>query len=101
MTERRPRFALVSSSPWRSPPPQLAAGIAALLDQHLRSASRRRRTLPAARRVDEETTDPAPWGMNWPRQFDGYQRTVDTTRTRYGGSDGALPRSRGSRRTRG
>ena len=26
--------------------------------------------------VGEDTTDPAPWGMNWPRQYDGYRDTV-------------------------
>ncbi|HVV48349.1 MAG TPA: ammonia-forming cytochrome c nitrite reductase subunit c552 [Polyangia bacterium] len=40
--------------------------------------------------VDEETTDPTPWGMNWPRQMDGYRRTADVSRTQYGGSE-ALP----------
>jgi nitrite reductase (cytochrome c-552) len=40
--------------------------------------------------VDEATTDPATWGRNWPRQHDSYQRTVDVTHTRYGGSD-AMP----------
>ena len=40
--------------------------------------------------VTEETTDPAPWGMNWSREHDDYLRTVDTTRTRFGGSE-ALP----------
>src|SRR4030095_7454287 len=40
--------------------------------------------------VAEETTDPAAWGINWPREFDDYKRTVDVTRTRVGGSD-ALP----------
>ena len=39
--------------------------------------------------VDDNTTDPAKWGVNWPRHFDGYSRTVDETHTRYGGSDGA------------
>jgi len=37
--------------------------------------------------VDETTTDPAIWGKNFPRQFDAYLRTVDTQRTRYGGSE--------------
>jgi nitrite reductase (cytochrome c-552) len=32
--------------------------------------------------------------MNWPRQYDSYQRTADATRTHFGGSDGALPASR-------
>ena len=40
--------------------------------------------------VSEDTTDPAPWGMNWPRQYDGYRRTADISRTQYGGSE-ALP----------
>ncbi|HEY5809482.1 MAG TPA: ammonia-forming cytochrome c nitrite reductase subunit c552 [Povalibacter sp.] len=43
--------------------------------------------------VDEDTTDPAKWGVNWPRQYDSYQRTAITTRTRFGGHGGseALP----------
>jgi nitrite reductase (cytochrome c-552) len=44
--------------------------------------------------VDDNTTDPAEWGKNWPQQFDGYSRTVDQTHTRYGGSDGAPAESR-------
>ena len=40
--------------------------------------------------VTEETTDPAPWGMNWARQYDGYRRTADVSRTQYGGSE-SLP----------
>ena len=43
--------------------------------------------------VDEVTTDPVPWGVNWPRQFDSYRRTVDTTQTTYGGSS-AMPESK-------
>ena len=37
--------------------------------------------------LSEETVDPAEWGKNFPRQFDGYRRTVDTERTRFGGSE--------------
>ena len=40
--------------------------------------------------VNEETTDPAPWGMNWSRQYDAYKRTVESASTRFGGSE-ALP----------
>ena len=29
--------------------------------------------------VSEETTDPAPWGMNWPREYDDYKRTAEIT----------------------
>jgi nitrite reductase (cytochrome c-552) len=44
--------------------------------------------------VDDNTSNPIPWGKNWPREYDGYQRTVDQTHTRYGGSDGAPMKSR-------
>jgi nitrite reductase (cytochrome c-552) len=40
--------------------------------------------------VTEQTIDPKTWAMNWPHQYDSYQRTVDYQRTRYGGSD-AVP----------
>jgi len=43
--------------------------------------------------VDEGTTDPVPWGTNWPREFDSYRRTVDVTQTRFGGSS-AMPQSK-------
>ncbi|GAA4437255.1 ammonia-forming cytochrome c nitrite reductase subunit c552 [Bremerella cremea] len=38
--------------------------------------------------VDEVSTDPAPWGVNWPHQYDSYLRTVDMEESDYGGSDG-------------
>ncbi len=43
--------------------------------------------------VTEDTTDPALWGVNWPKQFDSYQLTAEATRTRFGGHGGseALP----------
>jgi nitrite reductase (cytochrome c-552) len=41
--------------------------------------------------LDEDTVDPAEWGKNFPLQYDGYRRTVDQIRTRYGGSE-AVPR---------
>ena len=44
--------------------------------------------------VNNDTTDPAEWGKNWPREYDGYLRTVVPTRTKYGGgapSEGMLP----------
>ncbi|MEE9212782.1 MAG: ammonia-forming cytochrome c nitrite reductase subunit c552 [Phycisphaeraceae bacterium] len=37
--------------------------------------------------LDEDTIDPAEWGKNFPRQYDGYKRAVDTERTRHGGSE--------------
>lgn len=43
--------------------------------------------------VDENDTDPEKWGKNWPRQYDSYLRTAESTRTRFGGHGGseALP----------
>jgi len=35
--------------------------------------------------VTDDTTDPAEWGKNWPREYDSYMRTVNPTRTKYGG----------------
>src|SRR6476660_132414 len=42
--------------------------------------------------LTEDTEDPAIWGKNFPLQYDGYRRTVDQQRTRYGGSE-AEPRT--------
>lgn len=40
--------------------------------------------------LNDDTDDPAVWGKNFPMQYDGYKRTVDQIRTRYGGSE-AVP----------
>jgi nitrite reductase (cytochrome c-552) len=42
--------------------------------------------------IDDSTVDPAAWGKNFPLQYDGWRRTVDQVRTRYGGSE-AVPRT--------
>jgi nitrite reductase (cytochrome c-552) len=42
--------------------------------------------------LDDATVDPAVWGKNFPFQYDGYRRTVDQVRTRFGGSE-AEPRT--------
>lgn len=42
--------------------------------------------------ITDETVDPSIWGKNFPLQYDGYKRTVDMVRTRYGGSE-AMPRT--------
>lgn len=43
--------------------------------------------------VTEDTTDPEPWGVNWPKQYESYKLTALATRTRFGGHGGseALP----------
>ena len=40
--------------------------------------------------LTDDTTDPEIWGKNFPLQYDGYKKTVDQVRTRYGGSE-AIP----------
>jgi nitrite reductase (cytochrome c-552) len=37
--------------------------------------------------VDEDTIDPAVWGVNFPREYDGYLRTAENTNRRHGGSE--------------
>lgn len=45
--------------------------------------------LPFARvvEIDDDTSDPAIWGQNFPYQYDTFMRTVDLERTRFGGSE--------------
>jgi nitrite reductase (cytochrome c-552) len=40
--------------------------------------------------LDEKTVDPGPWAKNFPRQFDGYQKTVERLSTKYGGAGADL-----------
>jgi nitrite reductase (cytochrome c-552) len=69
----------------------LAAGVTAGLTALLLNIAERKREATArfAQLVEltEDTTDPAVWGKNFPRQYDGYRRTVDIVRTRHGGSE--------------
>jgi nitrite reductase (cytochrome c-552) len=37
--------------------------------------------------VDESTVDAKVWGVNWPREYDSYLRTVEASRTNFGGGD--------------
>ena len=49
-----------------------------------------RQTYVAVTNLTEDTLDPAEWGKNFPREFDGFKLTAITgpeTRTRYGGSE--------------
>lgn len=39
--------------------------------------------------VDEDTTDPEKWGVNWPKQYESYKLTALATRTRFGGHGGS------------
>src|SRR5690606_10766184 len=42
--------------------------------------------------VDDNTSDPAVWGQNFPLQYDDYLKTADMIQTTYGGSE-AIPRT--------
>jgi nitrite reductase (cytochrome c-552) len=37
--------------------------------------------------LTDDTVDPEIWGKNFPLQYDGYKKTADQVRTRYGGSE--------------
>ncbi len=39
--------------------------------------------------VTQDTTDPAKWAPNWPKQYDSYLLTAQPTRTRFGGHGGS------------
>ncbi|HTV03226.1 MAG TPA: ammonia-forming cytochrome c nitrite reductase subunit c552, partial [Luteitalea sp.] len=69
----------------------VAAGVTALLVNIFERKQEGRDTFFRVVELDDETTDPAIWGKNFPIQYDSYKRTVDQQRTRYGGSE-AVPR---------
>jgi nitrite reductase (cytochrome c-552) len=69
-----------------------AAGAAALLVNILERKQEARNPFYKVVELTDRTEDPAQWGKNFPMQYDGYSRTVDQVRTRYGGSE-ALPRT--------
>jgi nitrite reductase (cytochrome c-552) len=51
--------------------------------------------------VTENDVDASKWGVNWPRQYDGYLRTSEPSRTKYGGGlagpEGTLPPEKAER----
>jgi nitrite reductase (cytochrome c-552) len=71
----------------------LAVGLAALLMNIFERRQEARNPYLLFVEIDEDTTDPQVWGVNWPRQLESFLRTVDYERTRYGGSD-AVPRQK-------
>jgi nitrite reductase (cytochrome c-552) len=69
-----------------------AAAVTALLINIFERKQQARNPFYRVVELNDEIEDPAVWGKNSPLQFDGYQRTVDQQRTRYGGSE-AIPRT--------
>ncbi|HET9939793.1 MAG TPA: ammonia-forming cytochrome c nitrite reductase subunit c552 [Candidatus Eisenbacteria bacterium] len=64
-----------------------AGGIAALLINIFQRQAEGRNPFYRVVEINETTEDPAVWGKNFPAEYDGYKRTVDMVRTRYGGSE--------------
>jgi nitrite reductase (cytochrome c-552) len=62
-------------------------GVLALWRNIMQRKAEARQTVFQIVALDENSVDPAEWGKNYPRQYDSYRRTVDTERTRHGGSD--------------
>ena len=69
------------------------AVVTALLVNIVQRKSEARNPYVRLTEVTEDTTDPKVWGINWPKQYDSYLLTAQTTRTRFGGHGGseALP----------
>ncbi len=62
-------------------------GVVALLVNILERKQEGRNPFYRVVELTDDTEDPAVWGKNFPQQYDGYRRTVDQQRTRYGGSE--------------
>jgi nitrite reductase (cytochrome c-552) len=70
-----------------------AAGVTALLMNISERKAEQRQPFVRVAQVDENTTDPSKWGLNWPAQYDSYKKTALKTATKFGGHAGseALP----------
>jgi nitrite reductase (cytochrome c-552) len=70
-----------------------AVGLAALFVNISERKQEAKVTTTRLVEVTQDTTDPAKWGVNWPKQYDAYKLTAQVTRTRFGGHGGseALP----------
>ncbi len=67
-------------------------GVAALLVNVFERKQEGRNAFYRVVDLTDDIDDPAVWGKNFPQQYDGYRRSVDQQRTRYGGSE-AVPRT--------
>lgn len=74
----------------------VAASVTALLVNVFERKEEARNPFVRLVEVDEDTTDPAVWGVNWPKQYDTYKMTAHPTKTKYGGHGGseALPQEK-------
>ncbi|HET9235747.1 MAG TPA: ammonia-forming cytochrome c nitrite reductase subunit c552 [Oligoflexus sp.] len=70
----------------------LALGISALLVNIMERKNEARQTFINIAAIGDDEENPAEWGKNFPLQYEGYRKTVDQVRTRFGGSE-ALART--------
>jgi nitrite reductase (cytochrome c-552) len=70
----------------------VTAGVTALLVNIFEHKQEARNPYLRVVELTDETVDPAQWGRNFPLEYDGYKKTVDQVRTRFGGSE-AVPRT--------
>ncbi len=68
-------------------------GVIALLVNMFERKQEARQPFVRIVEVNEVSTDPEPWGLNFPLQYESYLRSADNQRTEYGGSN-ALPPSK-------
>ncbi len=61
--------------------------VASVLVSVFRHKSEGQRTYLRFVEVKQATTDPAPWGVNWPAEYDQYKKTVEAGKTNFGGGD--------------
>ncbi len=74
----------------------LAVGVTAILTNIFERKQEAKSTTTRLVEVTQDTTDPAQWGINWPKQYDSYLMTAQATRTRFGGHGGseAMPQEK-------
>jgi nitrite reductase (cytochrome c-552) len=74
----------------------VAVAVAALLTNIFERKQEAKAATTRLVEVTQDTTDPAQWGVNWPKQYDSYLLTAQTTRTRFGGHGGseAMPQEK-------
>jgi len=73
-----------------------AAGVTALLVNIIQRKTEAKQQFVKLVEVDENTVDPKVWGTNWPREYDSYLKTAETSRTNFGGGD-ASPEQKADR----
>jgi nitrite reductase (cytochrome c-552) len=88
-TKRRRAFFVIGVAVLSAVAGAVAAGVLVSIVEHKQEAKN-----PFFRvvEIDDTTQDPALWGKNFPLQYDSYRRTVDSIRTRFGGSE-AVPKT--------